>query len=93
MWTNLFDLGKAYDLKPIGLGARIFSRLEMKYCLYGHDIDETTSPLEAGLGWIVKSNKISFLSKDFLIEQKALGLKRKSCCSGDEGEGDTKTAL
>ena len=62
---------------PIGLGARDSLRLEKWYCLYGHDIDDTTSPLEAGLGWITKLNAKDFIDKDFLMKQKAEGVKRK----------------
>ena len=57
IWDAIFDIGKPQGLKPIGLGARDTLRLEMGYCLYGNDIDDTTSPLEAGLGWITKFNK------------------------------------
>ena len=54
MWDAIFEAGKEFDIKPIGLGARDTLRLEMGFCLYGNDIDDTTSPLEAGLGWINK---------------------------------------
>ncbi len=78
IWNAIFDIGKPQGLKPIGLGARDTLRLEMGYCLYGNDIDDSTSPLEAGLGWITKLNKDSdFTSKDFLVKQKAEGIKRK----------------
>ena len=63
-------------LKPIGLGARDTLRLEMGYCLYGNDIDDTTSPLEAGLGWITKFTK-EFTAKEILEKQKAEGVERK----------------
>ena len=63
-------------LKPIGLGARDTLRLEMGYCLYGNDIDDTTSPLEAGLGWITKFNK-EFTAKQILEKQKAEGDRKK----------------
>jgi aminomethyltransferase len=63
-------------LKPIGLGARDTLRLEMGYCLYGNDIDDTTSPLEAGLGWITKFTK-DFTARPILEEQKQTGLQRK----------------
>lgn len=77
IWDALFQVGKEYDLQPIGLGARDSLRLEKWYCLYGHDIDDTTSPLEAGLGWITKFDAKDFIDKDFLLRQKAEGLKRK----------------
>jgi len=74
IWNKIFEAGK--DLKPIGLAARDTLRLEMGYCLYGNDIDDTTSPLEAGLGWITKLNK-DFTGKEVLEKQKAEGIKRK----------------
>ena len=79
IWDALFEVGKNpdFDLKPIGLGARDSLRLEKWYCLYGHDIDDTTSPLEAGLGWITKFDAKDFIDKDFLLKQKAEGLTRK----------------
>jgi len=78
IWNAIFEAGKAQGIKPIGLGARDTLRLEMGYCLYGNDIDDTTSPLEAGLGWITKLNKPStFTAKEILEKQKAEGIKRK----------------
>jgi aminomethyltransferase len=78
IWEALFRAGKEFDLQPIGLGARDSLRLEMKYCLYGNDIDQTTSPLEAGLGWITKLKKPDdFNGKSVMLKQKAEGLKRK----------------
>lgn len=76
IWERVFEAGAAYNIKPIGLAARDTLRLEMGYCLYGNDIDDTTSPLEAGLGWITKFNK-DFVNAEALAQQKALGLKRK----------------
>ena len=76
IWNAIFEVGDPYGLKPIGLGARDTLRLEMGYCLYGNDIDDTTSPLEAGLGWITKFNK-DFTSKAFFEAQKAEGVERK----------------
>jgi len=76
IWDAIFAEGTPQGLKPIGLGARDTLRLEMGYCLYGNDIDDTTSPLEAGLGWITKFTK-DFTSKDFLAKQKAEGPDRK----------------
>ncbi len=78
IWDAIFEAGKQSNIKPIGLGARDTLRLEMGYCLYGNDIDDTTSPLEAGLGWITKLNKNSFFTaKEILEKQKAEGIKRK----------------
>jgi aminomethyltransferase len=76
IWTKIFEEGTPAGLKPIGLGARDTLRLEMGYCLYGNDIDDTTSPLEAGLGWITKFTK-DFVAKDILEHQKAEGLEKK----------------
>jgi len=76
IWNAIFEVAGAYGLKPIGLGARDTLRLEMGYCLYGNDIDDTTSPLEAGLGWITKFNK-DFPSKSIFEAQKAAGVERK----------------
>jgi len=78
IWNAIFEAGKSAGIKPIGLGARDTLRLEMGYCLYGNDIDDTTSPLEAGLGWITKLNKPSpFTAKEILEQQKKEGIKRK----------------
>ena len=77
IWDALFEVGKPFGLAPIGLGARDSLRLEKWYCLYGHDIDDTTSPLEAGLGWITKFNAKDFIDKEFLLKQKAEGIQRK----------------
>lgn len=78
IWNAIFEVGAPQGLKPIGLGARDTLRLEMGYCLYGNDIDDTTSPLEAGLGWITKLNKPTrFTAKEILEKQKVEGVKRK----------------
>jgi len=78
IWEAIFETGKPQGLKPIGLAARDTLRLEMGYCLYGNDIDDTTTPLEGGLGWITKFNKgVDFTAKQILEEQKAAGIKRK----------------
>lgn len=77
IWNALFEVGKAYGLAPIGLGARDSLRLEKWYCLYGHDIDDEHSPLEAGLGWITKFDAKDFIDKDYLLRQKAEGVTRK----------------
>jgi len=76
LWNALFEEGKPEGIKPIGLGARDTLRLEMGFCLYGNDIDDTTSPLEAGLGWITKLNK-DCVDAEYLRNQKASGLTRK----------------
>lgn len=76
VWQKVFDAGKESGIKPIGLGARDTLRLEMGFCLYGNDIDDTTSPLEAGLGWITKFTK-DFTNSDKLKKQKQEGVKRK----------------
>jgi aminomethyltransferase len=76
IWDAIFKTGGPQGLKPIGLGARDTLRLEMGYCLYGNDIDDTTSPLEAGLGWVTKFTK-DFIGKEILENQKAEGIERK----------------
>ncbi|MBP7508906.1 MAG: glycine cleavage system aminomethyltransferase GcvT [Prolixibacteraceae bacterium] len=78
IWNSLFEAGKEYDIKPIGLGARDTLRLEMGFCLYGNDIDDSTSPLEAGLGWITKyTPEKDFIDKAFLVNQKEQGIKKR----------------
>ncbi|MFQ5627970.1 MAG: glycine cleavage system aminomethyltransferase GcvT [bacterium] len=69
-WDAIMVAGEAFEIEPIGLGARDTLRLEMKYCLYGNDIDETTNPLEAGLGWITKMDKGIFIGSDMLKKVK-----------------------
>lgn len=76
-WKKVVEAGQAFDIEPIGLGARDTLRLEMKYMLYGNDIDATTNPLEAGLGWVVKLAKGDFIGKGPTEKLKAEGLKRK----------------
>ena len=76
VWAQIMEAGQPFGLRPIGLGARDTLRLEMGYCLYGNDIDDTTSPLEAGLGWITKFTK-DFTNSDQLKAQKAAGVSRK----------------
>ncbi|HEY6955789.1 MAG TPA: glycine cleavage T C-terminal barrel domain-containing protein, partial [Flavisolibacter sp.] len=76
IWNKIFEVGAPQGLKPIGLAARDTLRLEMGYCLYGNDIDDTTSPLEAGLGWITKFTK-DFTAKDIIQKQKEEGVQRK----------------
>lgn len=70
VWDAIFEAGKEFDIQPVGLGARDTLRLEMGYCLYGNDIDQTTNPLEAGLGWITKLNKSDFIGKNALLKAK-----------------------
>ncbi|MFK7798128.1 MAG: glycine cleavage system aminomethyltransferase GcvT [Aureispira sp.] len=78
VWDAVMQAGADYGIQAIGLGARDTLRLEMGYCLYGNDIDDTTSPLEAGLGWITKLKiEADFVDKAYLIEQKAAGIQRK----------------
>lgn len=76
IWNAIFELGSSAGLKPIGLAARDTLRLEMGYCLYGNDIDSTTSPLEAGLGWITKFTK-DFVAKNILEELKVEGINKR----------------
>ena len=77
LWNDLMEAGKPSGMIPCGLGARNTLRLEAAMCLYGHEIDETTTPLEAGLGWICKLEKGRFLGSDTLAAQKQSGIKRK----------------
>ncbi|MXV51054.1 glycine cleavage system aminomethyltransferase GcvT [Pedobacter sp. HMF7647] len=76
IWDAIFKAGEPFGIKPIGLGARDTLRLEMGFCLYGNDIDDQTSPLEAGLGWITKFSK-SFTNSETLEKQKQEGVSRK----------------
>jgi aminomethyltransferase len=76
LWDAVFKAGEAFGIKPIGLGARDTLRLEMGFCLYGNDIDDKTSPLEAGLGWVTKFNK-EFTNSAALANQKAAGVGQK----------------
>ena len=76
IWNKVFEAGAAFGIKPIGLAARDTLRLEMGFCLYGNDINDTTSPLEAGLGWITKFTK-DFVNSEALKKQKEVGVTRK----------------
>jgi aminomethyltransferase len=76
MWNAIFEAGEEFGIKPVGLGARDTLRLEKGFCLYGNDIDDETSPLEAGLGWVTKFTK-DFVNSDALKQQKEAGLTRK----------------
>ena len=78
VWEAIFKAGSEEGIKPIGLGARDTLRLEMGFCLYGNDIDDTTSPIEAGLGWVTKfTDKKVFIDKDLLLRQKNQGVTRR----------------
>jgi aminomethyltransferase len=77
IWDAVFEAGKAFNIQPIGLGARDTLRLEKGFCLYGNDIDDNTSPLEAGLGWITKLDKPNFIAKNILVDQKKVGVQKK----------------
>ncbi|MBN2635030.1 MAG: glycine cleavage system aminomethyltransferase GcvT [Prolixibacteraceae bacterium] len=78
IWNAVFEAGAEYNIKPIGLAARDTLRLEMGYCLYGNDIDDTTSPIEAGLGWITKfNNGRQYIDRDFLMMQKNEGVTQR----------------
>jgi aminomethyltransferase len=78
IWNAIFEAGEEFGIKPIGLAARDTLRLEMGYCLYGNDIDDTTSPIEAGLGWITKfNNGRQYIDRDFLMMQKTEGVTRQ----------------
>ncbi len=76
IWNAVFEAGKSYGIKPIGLAARDTLRLEMGFCLYGNDINDTTSPMEAGLGWITKFTK-KFINSENLLQQKTDGVTKK----------------
>lgn len=76
IWNRVFEAGASFGIKPIGLAARDTLRLEMGFCLYGNDINDTTSPLEAGLGWITKFNK-EFTNSENLLKQKEEGVSKK----------------
>jgi aminomethyltransferase len=78
IWKSVFEAGEEFGIKPIGLGARDTLRLEMGFCLYGNDIDDTTSPIEAGLGWITKfTDQNNFIDKEYLLKQKEDGVSRR----------------
>ena len=106
IWDAALSAGKQFEIEPIGLGARDSLRLEMKMALYGNDIDETTNPLEAGLGWITKLKKeTDFIGRDFLLKVKKEGVTRRLVAIQLEGTGfprpgysilrdaDSKTAI
>jgi aminomethyltransferase len=87
LWDMTFAAGQEFGIEPIGLGARDTLRLEMKMALYGNDIDQTTNPLEAGLGWVVKLDKDNFIGKDALAKIKAEGMKRRLVAFESRGKG------
>ncbi|MDT8317043.1 MAG: glycine cleavage system aminomethyltransferase GcvT [bacterium] len=87
LWRALMEKGEQFGIKPIGLGARDTLRLEMKYTLYGNDIDAHTTPLDANLGWVVKFEKNNFIGKDVLCRQKEEGTKKKLISLAVEGRG------
>ena len=94
LWKELLDAGRESGVKPVGLGARNTLRLEAKMALYGHEIDASISPLEAGLEWIVKFDKGGFIGRDALLKQKESGVRRKprglKCAGGASPATDTK---
>ncbi|MFO7525029.1 MAG: glycine cleavage system aminomethyltransferase GcvT [Ignavibacteriaceae bacterium] len=77
LWNKIFEAGSEFNILPVGLASRDSLRLEMGFCLYGNDIDQTTNPLEAGLGWITKLNKSEFIGQQTLLKFKEEGVKRK----------------
>ena len=77
VWNKIFEAGKEYDIQPAGLAARDSLRLEMGFCLYGNDIDQTTNPIEAGLGWITKLKKDKFIGQEAIKKVKEEGIKRR----------------
>lgn len=78
MWNAVFEAGKEFGIKPIGLAARDTLRLEMGFCLYGNDINDTTSPIEANLGWITKfTDTKNFINKEYILKHKKEGVSRK----------------
>lgn len=79
VWDTLFEVGAPLGLVPVGLAARDTLRLEMKFCLYGNDIDETTHPYEAGLGWITKVDKGDFIGREAIVDRKANMSRRLVC--------------
>ncbi len=87
VWDQVFEAGAEFNIKPIGLGARDSLRLEKKMCLYGNDIDQTTNPLEAGLGWITKLDKGDFIGRDVLLKVKEEGVQRRLVAFTLDGSG------
>jgi len=87
IWDKLFEAGAEEGIAPIGLGARDTLRLEMKYALYGNDIDQTTNPIEAGLSWVVKFDKPDFIARDVLLKVKEEKPSRRLVCLEVQGSG------
>ena len=87
VWRKILEAGREFNLSPAGLGARDTLRLEMGYCLYGNDIDQTTNPIEAGLSWITKLKKGDFIGREALLRVKEEGPKRKLVGFKMEGRG------
>jgi aminomethyltransferase len=77
VWGDIMNAGKQFGIAPVGLGARDSLRLEMGFCLYGHDIDQTTNPIEAGLGWITKVDKGDFIGRPTILRTKQEGARRR----------------
>ena len=77
VWDEIFTAGRKFEIQPVGLAARDSLRLEMGYCLYGNDIDKTTNPIEAGLGWVTKIDKTEFIGKEAILKVKQDGITRK----------------
>jgi aminomethyltransferase len=86
LWNLLLERGKKYNIEPCGLGARDTLRLEAGLPLYGHELDDETSPIEAGLGWSVKPDKGEFLGREVIIDQKKNGLKKQCVCLRADGK-------
>lgn len=87
VWDELFKAGEPEGIGPVGLGARDTLRLEMKYALYGNDIDKTTNPIEAGLSWVVKFDKGEFIARDVLLKEKEEKPSRRLVCLEVRGSG------
>ncbi len=77
LWNAVMEAGSEFDIEPVGLGARDSLRLEMKYCLYGNDINQDTNPLEAGLGWVIRQNKGDFIGRESIVRMKEEGVQRR----------------
>jgi aminomethyltransferase len=86
VWNALLEAGREFNIQPCGLGARDTLRLEAAFPLYGHELDDQISPLEAGLGWSIKLNKEDFVGKSALVEKLRNGLKRECVCLRCEGK-------
>lgn len=87
VWNAIMAAGEEFDIEPVGLGCRDTLRLEMKYCLYGNDIDQTTNPIEAGLAWITKIDKGDFIGREAIRQAKEEGVSRKLVAFELDGKG------